>query len=319
MTPRLVRLLVIVTVIGGILTAPAQARATFPGANGKIAFAHRGGVWVMNADGSGPVRLTSPRRLSFEPAWSADGTRIAYANEPPGGDSDIWVMNADGSGKTRITTRSSYDQQPDWSPDGRWLVFLSDRTGKNALFKIRSTYPYGRPVQLTRPELDPVVESDGRPDWSPLGNLIIFQRKTVSDPTDPTTELHSIYQIAPDGSGLTKIGPWGALGYPSWSPGARKIAAAQVQYYVGQPVNIVTMNPDGTGLKQVTQYPLPSSDVEYVESPVWSPYLGKYLLFDAYQASGAFGIFRTGSGGTSTPVRIMNDAAEPDWQPVPPT
>ncbi len=56
-----------------------------------------------------------------------------------------------------------------------------------------------------------------------------------------------------------------------------------------------------------------------MESPVWSPYLGNYLLFGAYEASGVYGIYRTGSGGTSTPVRIMDDALEPDWQPVPPT
>src|SRR6266478_5144704 len=68
-------------------------------------------VWVMNADGSNPVRLTDPSTSAGAPSWSPDGTRIAYEQ-----DGDIWVMNADGSRKIRITSGFWSDRLPRWRP-----------------------------------------------------------------------------------------------------------------------------------------------------------------------------------------------------------
>jgi Tol biopolymer transport system component len=81
----------------------------------KIAFeSDRAGdyaVWVMNADGTNPIRLTDPSPRSGAPSWSSDGTRIAFEQ---GG--DIWVMNADGSSKIRITSGFWADGLPKWHP-----------------------------------------------------------------------------------------------------------------------------------------------------------------------------------------------------------
>ena len=68
-------------------------------------------VWVMNADGSNPIRLTTPSTPAGAPSWSPDGTRIAYEQ---GG--DIWVMNVDGSRKIRITSGFWADGLPRWRP-----------------------------------------------------------------------------------------------------------------------------------------------------------------------------------------------------------
>jgi Tol biopolymer transport system component len=93
----------------------------------KIAFvSHRSGsnqIWVMDADGSNPIQLTSDRRDKFQlPDWSPDGTRIAYE---AGG--DIFVMNADGTGRTRLTDDPADDFGPVWSPNGRRIAFVSTR------------------------------------------------------------------------------------------------------------------------------------------------------------------------------------------------
>jgi uncharacterized repeat protein (TIGR01451 family) len=63
----------------------------------------------MNADGTGQTRLTNDPGGDGSPAWSPDGTKIAFARS-----SQIWVMNADGSGQTNTSLPSGTD--PDWQP-----------------------------------------------------------------------------------------------------------------------------------------------------------------------------------------------------------
>jgi TolB protein len=84
-------------------------------------------IWVMNADGSDPVQLTHNAVEERGPAWSPDGTRIAYACKQgtvaPDSDLEICVMNADGSGQTQLTFNTLNDASPKFSPDGQKIVW----------------------------------------------------------------------------------------------------------------------------------------------------------------------------------------------------
>jgi dipeptidyl aminopeptidase/acylaminoacyl peptidase len=86
----------------------------------KIAFASNRDeneeIYVMNADGTGQVRLTDEVGFDASPRWSPDGTKIVFESDRDGGNHEIYVMNADGTGQTRFTNNPGSDSAPDWQP-----------------------------------------------------------------------------------------------------------------------------------------------------------------------------------------------------------
>ena len=96
----------------------------------KIAFtSNRDGnseIYVMNADGTNPVRLTKNPASDSGPTWSRDGKRIAFTSNPKGV-YDIYAINTNGTNRINLTRNSSGDFGADWSPDGTQIVYGSNR------------------------------------------------------------------------------------------------------------------------------------------------------------------------------------------------
>ena len=75
-----------------------------------------------------PYNLTQQREADTEPAWSPDGTGIAFVTERHGAPEIDWMPAAGGTAYN-LTHDSATDSFPIWSPDGHYLAFYSDRSG----------------------------------------------------------------------------------------------------------------------------------------------------------------------------------------------
>jgi TolB protein len=130
---------------GKVLTARTDAIddwATFSPDGSQIAFASsRDGdfeIYVMQADGSGPRRLTDSPGLDIRPAWSPDGRQLAFTSMRDG-NYEIYIMNADGSAVRRITNHPERDDYAQWHPDGKQLLTISERDGAFDLYLLDIT------------------------------------------------------------------------------------------------------------------------------------------------------------------------------------
>jgi TolB protein len=86
-------------------------------------------VWVARIDGTHAHPLTAPRLEAGQPAWSPDGSHIAFANNSARPQSSIYVMRANGTAATRLATTPwpTNNFGPAYSPDGSQIAFSSDR------------------------------------------------------------------------------------------------------------------------------------------------------------------------------------------------
>jgi Tol biopolymer transport system component len=203
-----------------------------------------------------PSSLVSSGAFSdMHPAWSPDGTRIAFTRVSRNGLSyTLWTMLANGAGQRQLTHGTSVAAEPEWSPNGKTIVFRGSSNGGRTFDLYTIAAAGGTPRNITR-------NASGvgalNPGWSPNGRLIVFQR--MKNNSGAGTGL---YTIRPDGSGLKRLTVGGMD--PAWSPSGRRIAAVFPDPRSGGQHQIYTLNANGTGRERVT------SGTEST-APAWSP------------------------------------------------
>jgi Tol biopolymer transport system component len=301
------------------LPGAGSAQAAFPGFNGKIAFQSNrdvaGGEIYTITPGGTATRITVSNSSS-DPAYSPDGSRIAFISSEGQSGYQVFVMNADGSGRRRVTPSSTAKSQPTWSHDGTQIAYVAnsfdvDGQTDTEIWAINADGTARR--QLTNNSFP-----DTQPAWSPLGNRIAFVSVRTGD-TD-----RNVYVMNSDGGGQTSITPnspppcspncyRGHDDNPAWSPNGSKIAYVHGHTLGGGGLfDIWTMDPSGGGKGNLTNNDS-RSDLE----PAWSPNGGR-IAYTSRPGTG-FDIYVMNANGTGQAPIDTNASKDdkPDWQPIP--
>ena len=229
---------------------------------GRIAFSQRlargskraVAIRVVNPDGSGVGRLTSPRAGMSDvgPAWSRDGTKVVFERSSDvtdqSADRRLIVMNPDGSVPRRITPRAVDAFRPSWSPDGTKIMFED-----GDVFVIGSD---GSGLRNVTRSVDPL---DFDPRWSPDGRQIVFSSTTGGE---RRREVHLVNLDGTRHVNLTRSNRFD--GDASWTSDGR------VLFTSGRDGNfdIYVTSTGGSGVTNLTNTPAGSVNNRYA---AWSP------------------------------------------------
>jgi tol-pal system beta propeller repeat protein TolB len=123
-------------------------------------------IYVARVRGGRVRRLTKDLGNDTQPAWSANGKRIAFTSDRAGSQ-DVYTMSPRGRRLRRLTGTAAEDSAPSWSPNGKRIAFTSDREGGEDVYSMTAR---GKALRrLTKGAAD---EAD--PAWSPNGRRIAY-------------------------------------------------------------------------------------------------------------------------------------------------
>jgi TolB protein len=189
--------------------------------------------WLYKGERKEPTH-GSPSNQNYLPAWSPDGSRIAFTSNRDG-NPEIYVMNADGSNVRRMTNNPSIDVTPTWSPNGNQIAWVSDRTGSPKIYVMNAD---GTGQRLL------ISDYCDRPTWStePFNEIAYAAR------TGPGYDI-KIYDFS-NGETRKVTDGIGSNESPAFSPNGRHIAFTSTRSGKSE---IFTVDRDGNNLRQITR------------------------------------------------------------------
>jgi len=277
---------VVACVAAFMAASTEEAKASFPGENGRIAFTlfpdvGDSEIYKISPDGSGLKQVTFNSADDVRPAWSPDGRKISFTRFEK-----IFVKDTRSGQVVRLTDNTGISSFASaWSAGGTRLAFDSNRDGDQEIYTMNSS-DGSRLAKLTDNH-----NHDGEPTWSPDGTRIAFSRD------------YDIWVMDADGTDQVNLTDSPELDEyePDWSPDGNKIAFTE-----GSSSDIWVMNADGSRRANLTNTPSVGDD-----HPAWSPN-GNKIAFES--RADIFKMNADGSGQTNLTNTPESGEYLPDWQ-----
>ncbi|MEP6688645.1 MAG: Ig-like domain-containing protein [Gemmatimonadales bacterium] len=127
-------------------------------------------LYVMDADGRAPRRITIDGGSEGDPVWTPDGSRILYTGATRAGVPQVMSILPDGGDPRPITTSTGGNRNPDVSPDGRRVAFISTRDDNPEIYE--AGIDGGEARRLTK-----TGDRENSPRYLPNGDLIYVVEK----------------------------------------------------------------------------------------------------------------------------------------------
>ena len=255
----------------------------------------RGGrheLQVADADGFNPQSVLASKEPIISPAWSPDGSSIAYVSFDQ--KKPIVVVQNLAQGTTRVVANfRGNNSAPAWSPDGRSLAVALSKDGLTQVYRIAATG--GEATRLTQSS-----GIDTQPAFSPDGKWIAFTSDRGGTP--------QIYRMPASGGEPTRLTFDGSYNVgPRFSPDGKYIAFVQRE---GGRYRIAL-------LELATNQVVSLTDGTLDDSPTFAPN-GKMILYEA-QVAGRGQLAAVSSDG-KVRQRLSSsagDVQDPAWGPLP--
>ncbi len=267
---------------------------------GSVAFTVRengqNDLWAVNVGSRTPIRITNDLADERDPAWSPDGTRLAYASNKDG-NWEIYIYELATDQTQRMTFNLAFEGGPAWSPDGNWLIYETYQGG--------SLDVYVLPITDQNASLEPITvasSADFSPAWSPNGRDIVFASWRDGAQDLYVVSLDDISQVTKLTNTLNRHED-----YPAWHPDGNLIA------YSARDEGI-----DKVFVKALSRPDDPPELIGRGSQPSWSPD-GRSIIaaVDSLESTHLTVYPYEADMGAQQIIAVPSQAAHPTWTDLP--